>query len=51
MELSTLRSANTEPYGKEIKPDGIVLKGAVEAPPRASMLLRNFNKKSPQRKP
>jgi len=52
LEGSTLRpdnDANTKLYGKEIKADDIVLKGAVKAPPSASLLLRSLNKKSPHR--
>ena len=53
LEGSTLRpdnDANTKLYGKEIKADDIVLKGAVKAPPSASLLLRSLDKKSPHRK-
>jgi SH3 domain-containing YSC84-like protein 1 len=53
LEGSTLRpdnDANTKLYGKEIKADAIVLKGAVKAPPSASLLLRSLDKKSSHRK-
>jgi lipid-binding SYLF domain-containing protein len=53
LEGSTLRpdnDANTKLYGKEVNAEAVVLKGAVKAPPSASLLIRTLNHKSPHRK-
>jgi SH3 domain-containing YSC84-like protein 1 len=53
LEGSTLRpdnDANKNLYGKEMRADAIVLKGAVAAPPSAKQLLETLNTKSPKNK-
>lgn len=50
---STLRpddGANKRLYGKEVRAEDIVLKGAVAAPASAELLLTELNKKSPTNK-
>jgi lipid-binding SYLF domain-containing protein len=51
LEGATLRpdnNANDDIYGKKVTATGIVRKGAVEAPPAASTLLSELEKRSPR---
>jgi SH3 domain-containing YSC84-like protein 1 len=53
LEGSTLRpdnDANKKLYGKEVSAEAVVLKGAEKAPPSASVLLHELDKRSPHRK-